>query len=66
MVNRQMLTLKQMFPEKGEDELQLVLDVYGMSDDGVEVLLTDNTELGSGRKILPAGDLEVHILKFFS
>ena len=38
-MNRQMLTLKQMFPEKGEDELQLVLQVYGMSDDGVEVLL---------------------------
>ena len=28
--------------------------------------ITDNTELGSGRKILPAGDLEVHILEFFS
>ena len=66
-MNRQMLTLKQMFPEKGEDELQLVLQVYGMSEMELRCCyITDNTELGSGRKILPAGDLEVHILEFFS
>ena len=41
--NRQMATLKIMFHHKNSSELQHVLDTHGMTDHGIDALLTGST-----------------------